>query len=382
MNGGENGGWWAVWEWGVFRDADGKASRNERECFPEVMRGLLKNALAAGREVNAFLSSHTNLESDTTRVLMTTTAFNVQNMKEQECDAVINLKKINDIRFVNKFQEAVSEKLPQGGLYIGLVETHEQRKFRILKKFFPGFSHLYYFFDFIFKRVFPKLPFFKKIYFFVTNGRNRVMSKAEALGRLVSCGFKIEEVKVIGNLTYFVGSKIKKPCYDLNPSYGPLFAMNRIGKDSKIIRVYKFRTMYPFAEYLQEYLYEQNSLAEGGKFAEDFRITSWGSFLRKCWLDELPMLINLLKGEIKIVGVRPLSHHYFSLYSNELKHKRSFTKPGLLPPFYADLPKTLEEIIESELRYLNAYEKSPYLTDIRYFFRAFYTILILRARSN
>lgn len=333
-------------------------------------------------EVNTFLSSHADLESGSTRVLMTTTAFNIQNMKEGEYEAVINLKKINDIRFVNKFQESVNEKLPPGGLYIGLVETHEQRKSRLLKKFFPGFSYIYFFFDFIFKRVFPKLPFFKKIYFFVTNGRNRVMSKAEALGRLVSCGFKIEEVKVISNLTYFVASKVKEPCYDLNPSYGPLFAMNRIGKDSKIIKVYKFRTMYPFAEYLQEFIYEQNNLAEGGKFAEDFRITSWGRFLRKCWLDELPMLINLLKGEIKIVGVRPLSHHYFSLYSNELKQKRSFTKPGLLPPFYVDLPKTLEEIIDSELRYLSAYEKSPRLTDLRYFFKAFYTIVFLRARSN
>ena len=140
--------------------------------------------------------------------------------------------------------------------------------------------------------------------------------------------------------------------------------------------------MYPFAEYLQEYIYEQNKLAEGGKFAEDFRITAWGRLLRKFWLDELPMLINLLKGDIKIVGVRPLSRHYFSLYSNELQHKRSFTKPGLLPPFYVDLPKTLEEIIDSELRYLNAYEKSPILTDIRYFFMAFYTIVVRRARSN
>lgn len=333
-------------------------------------------------EVNSFLTSYTNLDSNATRVIMTTTAFNVQNMKEEECNTIINLKKINDIRFVNKFQEAVSEKLPLGGLYISLVETHEQRKFRLLKKFLPGFSHLYYFFDFIFKRVFPKLPFFKKVYFFVTNGRNRVMSKAEALGRLVSCGFKIEEVKEIDNLTYFVASKEKSPFYDLSPSYGPLFAMNRIGKDGKIIRVYKFRTMYPFAEYLQEYIYEQNKLAEGGKFADDFRITAWGKLLRECWLDELPMLINLFKGEVKIVGVRPLSRHYFSLYSHELQRKRSFVKPGLLPPFYVDLPKTLEEIIDSELRYLNAYEKSPILTDISYFLRAFYTIVFRRARSN
>jgi lipopolysaccharide/colanic/teichoic acid biosynthesis glycosyltransferase len=226
------------------------------------------------------------------------------------------------------------------------------------------------------------MPFFKKIYFFVTNGRNRVMSKAEAFGRLASCGFKIVEVKEIGNYTYFVGKKDRQPCYDLNPSYGPLFAMNRIGKDGKIIRVYKFRTMYPYAEYLQEYVYEQNKLAAGGKFADDFRITTWGGFMRRFWLDELPMIINLFKGEMKIVGVRPLSKHYFSLYSKELQEKRIYSKPGLLPPFYVDMPNTLDEIIDSELKYLRAYEKRPLLTDLRYFFSICGNILVKRLRSN
>ena len=172
------------------------------------------------------------------------------------------------------------------------------------------------------------------------------------------------------------------PIYDANPSYGPLFAMNRIGKDGKLIKVFKFRTMYPYAEYLQEYIYEQNHLAEGGKFAHDFRITAWGWLLRKFWLDELPMIINLFKGDIKIVGVRPLSKHYFSLYTQELQEKRKYCKPGLLPPFYVDLPKTLEEIIDSELRYLNAYEKHPFKTDVKYFARVCYTILLKKARSN
>ncbi|CAN5521832.1 hypothetical protein BH11BAC2_BH11BAC2_17750 [soil metagenome] len=333
-------------------------------------------------EVKQFLSKYINLSASATRVLMTTTAFNVKNVDENSSSAIVNLKKVNDIRFVNKFQEAVNEKLPMGGYYIGIVETQEQRRKRLLSKFFPGIAHLYFFFDFIFKRVFPKLPFFKKVYFFVTNGRNRVMSKAETLGRLVSCGFRIVDVKVIDNLTYFVGRKEKAPFYDLNPSYGPLFAMNRIGKDGKLIKVFKFRTMYPFAEYLQEYIYEQNKLAEGGKFADDFRVTAWGQFLRKFWLDELPMIINLFKGDIKIVGVRPLSRHYYSLYSKELQEKRIFSKPGLLPPFYVDMPRTLEEIIESELRYLRSYEKSPLLTDCKYFFSIFYSIVIRKARSN
>ena len=333
-------------------------------------------------DVKEFLSGVVNLLDSSTKVIMTTTAFNVRSIEDENTLAIINLKKINDIRFVNKFQEAVNEHLPVGGIYIGVVETQEQRTKRFLHKFYPVLAHIYLFFDFIFKRVFSKLPVFKKLYFFITNGRNRVMSKAESLGRLVSCGFKIEKVEVIGNYTYFVARKTKAPSYDLNPSYGPLFAMRRLGKNGKIIHVYKFRTMYPYAEYLQEYIYEQNKLAAGGKFADDFRITNWGKFLRKCWLDELPMIINLIKGDLKIVGIRPLSRHYNSLYTKELQDKRILSKPGLLPPFYVDMPRTLEEIIDSELRYLKSYEQNPIKTDFRYFMSILSNIIFKGARSN
>jgi len=104
--------------------------------------------------------------------------------------------------------------------------------------------------------------------------------------------------------------------------------------------------------------------------------------MRRMWLDELPMLINLIRGDIKIVGVRPLSKHYYSLYTQELQEKRIDSKPGLLPPFYFDMPRTLEEIIESELRYLNAYQKQPVATDVRYFLSICSNILLKRARSN
>ena len=333
-------------------------------------------------EVRKFLAKYVDLRSQDTKVMSTSTAFNVECLDDEDTHSIVNLKRINDIRFVNKFQEVVNDKLPQGGLYIGLVETHDQRRERLLHKFLPVLSHIYFFFDFIFKRVFPKLPLLRSVYFLLTNGRNRVMSKAEALGRLVACGFKIVEVKTIGHSTYFVGKKVLKPFCDSNPSYGPLFMMNRIGKDGELIRVFKFRTMYPYAEYLQEYVYEQHNLAEGGKFANDFRITRWGAFMRRFWLDELPMVINLIKGDIKIVGVRPLSKHYFSLYTKELQQKRIDSKPGLLPPFYVDMPSTLEEIIESELKYLRAYEKEPFLTDFRYFFSICGNIFLRRARSN
>jgi lipopolysaccharide/colanic/teichoic acid biosynthesis glycosyltransferase len=102
---------------------------------------------------------------------------------------------------------------------------------------------------------------------------------------------------------------------------------------------------------------------------------------RKLWIDELPMLINWIKGDLKFVGVRPISMQYLSLYSEGHQERRKNFKPGLLPPFYADLPNTIEEIELSEKRYLDAYEKNPIKTDVRYFFKALNNILIKHKRS-
>ncbi len=98
--------------------------------------------------------------------------------------------------------------------------------------------------------------------------------------------------------------------------------------------------------------------------------------MRALWIDELPMLLNWMRGELKLVGVRPISEHYFSLYSKEHQKRRIRYKPGLIPPYYADLPKTLSEIEASENRYLDAYEKHPFRTNWRYFWKAIFNIII------
>jgi lipopolysaccharide/colanic/teichoic acid biosynthesis glycosyltransferase len=191
----------------------------------------------------------------------------------------------------------------------------------------------------------------------------------------------MDERYVDGRL-YFAVRKVTEPHYPENPTYGPFVRLRRYGKGGKMIGVYKMRTMHAYSEYLQEYVYQKNALQEGGKFAGDFRVTPSGRFMRRFWLDELPMLFNLLNGDMKLVGVRPLSKHYFNLYTEELKQKRLKYRPGLVPPFYVDMPKTLDEIMDSESRYLDAYARNPVLTDIRYFFMAFWNIVFRRARSN
>lgn len=295
---------------------------------------------------------------------------------------VLSLQRINNVQFVNKFLEALNGALDINRYCVIRLETKDSRRIRILKKYPRIISRPYYAMDFVLKRLFPKWGPTKKIYFWLTQGKNRVISLTEALGRLVSCGFEIVAHQRVGYDTFIIAKKVREPHYDMEATFGMLVYLSRIGLHGKEFTVYKIRTMYPYSEYLQEYIFKKNNLQHGGKIKDDFRITGYGHIFRKLWIDELPMIYNWFKGEMKLVGVRPLSKQYYNLYPDDIKELRARVKPGLVPPFYADMPGTLEEIVESERNYIQSYLKSPLRTDIRYFFLAFNNIIFKRARSK
>ena len=237
---------------------------------------------------------------------------------------------------------------------------------------------------YIWHRVMPKISFTKRIYFGITKGKNRTYHRVEVLGRMYRAGFEVIDEGFRRGEFFVLSRKAKEPIWDDEPTGSPLIKLRRVGKDGKLIGVYKFRTMYSYSEYLQPYIYEHNALREGGKFDDDYRINTWGKLMRKFWLDELPMFINVFKGEMKIVGVRPLSKHYFGLYTKEMQDLRIKVKPGLFPPFYYDkkTSETLEDIQESEKRYIEAYFKKPFRTDCLYFFGTIWNIVFRRKRSK
>jgi lipopolysaccharide/colanic/teichoic acid biosynthesis glycosyltransferase len=342
----------------------------------------VKREIGANRKLSNFINLYFNISLTSNYLTSISDQINLEKLTSGKFSSILNLKKVNDIRYINKFFETVNTILPNSGLYLGKVITYPNRRSAILKKYPSILNKIIYFFDYIFSRVLPKLPIAKNLYFYLTKGKGRVISRAEVYGRLYSCGFEIIDEKTINHSLFFVAKKVKDPCYDQNPTYAPLISLNRIGKNGKIIKVHKLRTMHPFSEYLQEYVYNRNELQEGGKIKNDFRISPEGRIFRKFWIDEIPMLLNVFKGEMKLVGVRPLSEHYFSLYSKELQALRTKTKPGLIPPFYVDMPITLEEIIASEIKYLKAYQKRPYYTDFIYFFKSMHNILIKNKRSS
>ncbi len=340
----------------------------DNECGPEMAQAVIQ---ITGPKL-----------SDRAAVLSTTTTFNITGLAHEKYDYIINLHRLNDIRNLNNFFEAVNNKLEMKGYFFCCVETKDQRKERLLKKYPPILNWIYYTFDFLIKRVLPKIKFTRKLYFFLTRGENAVITRAEALGRLSRAGFIIKQESFIGNKLCIESRKAGNPVPMDGRMYGPLIALPRIGQDGKFIKVYKLRTMHPYSEFIQDYVYKLHDLQEGGKFRHDFRITSWGTVCRKVWLDEFPMFINYFRGDMKLVGVRPLSKHYFELYNKEVQERRIKYKPGLIPPFYADMPEDLEQIQASEIKYFDSFDKHPFLTDFSYFWKSWWNILFRKARSN
>lgn len=96
----------------------------------------------------------------------------------------------------------------------------------------------------------------------------------------------------------------------------PFFTQLRPGKNEKIFRLVKFRTMTCETD------------SEGNLLPDEKRLTKYGKFLRSTSLDELPELLNILKGDMSIVGPRPLLVEYLPLY-NEIQKHRHDVRPGL-----------------------------------------------------
>lgn len=96
----------------------------------------------------------------------------------------------------------------------------------------------------------------------------------------------------------------------------PFFFQQRPGKSGKIFRIVKFKTM------------NDRKDDKGNLLPDADRLTTVGRFVRKTSLDELPQLINVLKGDMSLIGPRPLLTHYLHLY-NDFQNRRHEVKPGI-----------------------------------------------------
>jgi lipopolysaccharide/colanic/teichoic acid biosynthesis glycosyltransferase len=292
--------------------------------------------------------------------------------------------KLNQIPQLNDFLDDWNHEL-QIGDQLDCVAVTSHQEFAAIKRRFPtGIGSLLVGLTYVWHEMMPKMKATRKLYFFLSGERRRVYSRTEILGRISRAGFKIEKEENDDGVLHVVAKKRSEPLERNETCDSPILRMKRTGKDGKLIEVYKFRTMHSYSQYIQDYVYELNKLDHSGKLTNDFRVNFWGRLFRSAWLDELPMLVNVLKGDMKWVGVRPLTQHFFSLYTPEMQELRSKVKPGMLPPLYYEkkTPIGLDEIQESERRYIEAYLEHPFRTDWRYFWGTVYNILIRSKRSQ
>ena len=162
-------------------------------------------------------------------------------------------------------------------------------------------------------------------------------------------------ISIFGIIILIPLTFIIKIIYIINKDYNSIvYKQNRIGKNGKIIKVYKFRTMIPNAENYKFTDKQKKEFLENYKLGNDPRITKIGNFLRKSSLDELPQFINILKGEMSLVGPRPVILEELEKYGNMKKIFLSLT-PGLTGYWQVNgrSNTTYNERIKMELYYIN-----------------------------
>lgn len=150
-------------------------------------------------------------------------------------------------------------------------------------------------------------------------------------------------------------------------SKGPaLFKQKRLGKNKKEFTVYKFRTMCDHA-------FEKGGVASS---ESDNRITKVGKFLRKTSLDEFPQMFNILKGEMAIIGPRPILPFEFEEYKDNARYAHRYdAKPGMFCTVDIDLRATAtrEQQFEMDAEYV---DRMSFGLDFKVFFGIIKTVVL------
>lgn len=196
---------------------------------------------------------------------------------------------------------------------------------------------------------------------------------------------------VADRLVAFVGLVVLSPLLlliaiviRLDSPGSPIFAQERVGKDGHRFVAYKFRTLYTnnndskYKEYLSKYVlenapYRLDENGQGIYKVDDAQATRFGAILRNTNLDELPQFINILKGEMSLVGPRPDVPYAVSIYT-KYHRNRLGVKPGItgLWQVYGRKNLSFEDMVRLDIEYI---ERQSLLLDIKILFLTVRTIL-------
>lgn len=296
-------------------------------------------------------------------------------------DLIVSTVRLNDQRRINRFLLDCCKFLKMGGHLVCVYEPLEHRRLAIDRRY-GSLSRLVFLLHFAWYRAFPKIPLLNKAYFAITRGKNRALSKAEVWGRLSFSGLNVIREEGSEALRLLTAQRIALPITNRRPSYYPVVGLSKVGLDGQVLQTHKVRSMYPFSEFLQKQIFEAHGLVGTGKFKNDFRLTEYGKFLRRHWIDELPQLYDWLRGDIKLVGMRATSPHFLSLYPPEFIQLYVLVKPGLVPPLFEEGTEGFDAIVDIEFRYLRDHVRAPFRTDVRLLRDTFKAIVFRGVRSK
>ncbi len=157
-------------------------------------------------------------------------------------------------------------------------------------------------------------------------------------------------------------------------SKGPIiFSQKRVGINGKEFKMYKFRSMVINAEELKDKLEKKNQMSGPMfKIKNDPRITKVGKFIRKTSIDELPQLINILKGDMSLVGPRPSLPREVSKFEPWMLDRLN-VKPGLTCYWQVSGRNNIDfiEWMELDLKYIN---ERNFLLDLKLIFKTFFVL--------
>ena len=167
-----------------------------------------------------------------------------------------------------------------------------------------------------------------------------------------------------------IKNKISEKFYNLKENF--FYVKECPGENGKELKIYKFRTMKKRADEILEQRIKEYGLNKNSKPNMDDQITPAGKFLRKYWLDEIPQVYNLIKRDIKLIGIRPEKKETEETFPEDIRKKLKNTKRALLGIQYSLKNKDFENLKKLMRNYLNEFEKNPIKTDAKYFFKIIY----------
>lgn len=183
-------------------------------------------------------------------------------------------------------------------------------------------------------------------------------------------------ISIIGMFFVLLLSIIIKSVFLINKNFNSIFYCHeRIGKNGKKIHIYKFKTMVEDSNNIKKYFntIQTKEFNKNFKLKNDPRITNLGKILRKLSIDELPQFINILKGDMSIIGPRPVVEEELKRYKNQI-NKLLSVRPGLTGYWACNSKycKNYSHRIKLELYYI---DNMSFLLDLKIIFKTIFIIL-------